>query len=78
MWHRGQQNGGQVEQALHGRLGEAGPRGQGEAPGSMVKIIMVIIMVIVKMVMIRDVPLTYLSQPTIGFFNGVPKYFKND
>ena len=39
MWHRGQQNGGQVEQALHGRLGEAGLRGQGEAPGSMVKII---------------------------------------
>ena len=68
MWHRGQQNGGQVEQALHGRLGEAGPRGQGEAPGSRVKI-MVIIMVIVKMVMIRDVPRTYLSQPTIGFFN---------
>ena len=47
MWHRGRQNGGQVEQALHGRLGEAGPRGQGEAPGSMVKI-MVITMVILK------------------------------
>ena len=69
MWRRGLQNGGQVEQALHGRLGEAGPRGQGEAPGSMVKIIMVIIMLIVNMVMIRDVPRTYLSQPTIGFFN---------
>ena len=63
MWHRGQQNGGQVEQALHGRLGEAGPRGQGEAPESMVKII-----VIVKMVVVRDVPRTYLSQPSIGFF----------
>ena len=68
MWHRGQQNGGQVEQALHGRLGEAGPRGQGEAPGSMVKI-MVIIMLIVKIVMIRDVPRTYLSHPIIGFLN---------
>ena len=78
MWHRGQQNGGQVEQALHGRPGEAGPRGQGEAPGSMVKIIMVIIMVIVKMVMIRDVPRTYLSQPTIGFLNRCSKYFRND
>ena len=77
MWHRGQQNGGQVEQALHGRLGEAGPRGQGEAPGSMVKI-MVIIMLIVKMVMIRDVPRTYLSQPTIGFLNRFSKYFRND
>ena len=68
MWHRGQQNGGQVEQALHGRLGEAGPRGQGEAPGSMVKI-MVIKMLIVKMVVIRDLPRTYLSQPSIGFCN---------
>ena len=77
MWHRGQQNGGQVEQALHGRLGEAGPRGQGEAPGSMVKI-MVIIMLIVKMVQIRDVPRTYLSQLTIGFFNQFSKYFRND
>ena len=74
MWHRGRQNGGQVEQALHGRLGEAGPRGQGEAPESMVKIIMVI----VKMVMIRDVQRTYLSQPTIGFFNRFSKYFRND
>ena len=46
MWHRGRQNGGQVEQALHGRLGEAGPRGQGEAPGSMAKIIMVTIMLL--------------------------------
>ena len=43
MWHRGRQNGGQVEQALHGRLGEAGPRGQGEAPESMVKIMVIII-----------------------------------
>ena len=77
MWHRGRQNGGQVEQALHGRLGEAGPRGQGEAPGIMVKI-MVIIMVIVKMVMIRDVPRTYLSQPTIGYFNQFSKCFRND
>ena len=77
MWHRGQQNGGQVEQALHGRLGEAGPRGQGEAPGSMVKI-MVIIMLIVKMVQIRDVPRTYLSHPTIGFLNRFSKYFRND
>ena len=42
MWHRGQQNGGQVEQALHGRLGEVGPRGQGEAPESMVKIMVII------------------------------------
>ena len=42
MWHRGRQNGGQVEQALHGRPGEAGPRGQGEAPGSMVKIMVII------------------------------------
>ena len=74
MWHRGRQNGGQVEQALHGRLGEAGPRGQGEAPESMVKIIMVI----VKMVMIRDLPRTYLSQPSIGFINGFSKYFRND
>ena len=77
MWHRGQQNGGQVEQALHGRLGEAGPKGQGEVPGSMVKI-MVIMMLIVKMVMIRDLPRTYLSQPTIGFFNRFSKYFRND
>ena len=77
MWHRGRQNGGQVEQALHGRLGEAGPRGQGEAPGSRVKI-MVIIMVIVNMVMIRDVPRTYLSQQTIGFLNRFSKYFRND
>ena len=75
MWHRGQQNGGQVEQALHGRLGEAGPRGQEEAPESLVKI-MVIIMVIVKMVMIRDVPRTYLSQPTIGYFSRFSKCFR--
>ena len=75
----GRQNGGQVEQALHGRLGEAGPRGQGEAPGSIVKIMAIIkIMVIVKMVMIRDVQRTYLSQPTIGFFNRFSKYFRND
>ena len=77
MWHRGRQNGGQVEQALHGRLGEAGPKGQGGAPESMVKI-MVIIMVIVNMVMIRDVPRTYLSQQTIGFLNRFSKYFRND
>ena len=42
MWHRGRQNGGQAEQALHGRLGEAGPRGQGEAPESMVKMMVII------------------------------------
>ena len=49
----GRQNGGQVEQALHGRLGEAGPRGQVEAPGIMVKIMVIIMKMVVTRYMHR-------------------------